>query len=171
MPIIRLARPDDLDRLAWVESSAASVFRDVAGLEWIADGPTMEPAALAVSCRDGLLWVAADDADHPVGFLAAQKLDGKLHIAEISVARCQQKQGLGAGLIAAAVDFARLKAFSAVTLTTYRNLSWNGPFYARLGFVEVDPADVEPVYREKLNEEAAAGHDPSKRCLMTMNLR
>jgi hypothetical protein len=38
---IRLARPDDLNKLGAVERSAASVFRSV-GLAWLADGGTMD---------------------------------------------------------------------------------------------------------------------------------
>jgi hypothetical protein len=28
-----------------------------------------------------------------------------------------------------------------MTLTTFRDVAWNGPFYERLGFVAVDTAD------------------------------
>ncbi len=169
MPSIRSAHADDLPHLAEVETSAASVFRNV-GLEWVADGATMDPAMLAAACRGGMLWIAADEADRPVGFLAAHELDGRLHIAEVSVARSHQRRGIGAGLVAAAVDFARRAGFGAVTLTTYRDLSWNGPFYSRLGFVEIDPADAGPGHGGKLREEAAAGHDPSRRCIMAMRI-
>jgi hypothetical protein len=55
-------------------------------------------------------------------------------------------------------------------LTTYRDLSWNGPFYARLGFVEVDPQQAGPGHVEKLREEAEAGHDPARRCVMALRL-
>jgi hypothetical protein len=85
MTSVRLARPDDLGALGPLERSAASVFRD-AGLAWLADGDTMDPAVLARLCRDGTLLVAADEQDRPVGFLAGHELDGHFHIAEVSVA-------------------------------------------------------------------------------------
>jgi hypothetical protein len=55
-------------------------------------------------------------------------------------------------------------------LTTYRDLAWNGPFYARLGFVEVDPQQVGPGHAQKVQQEAGAGHDPSRRCVMALRL-
>ena len=170
LPSVRLARTEDLEKLASIERSAASVFRDVE-LSWLADGETMESDLLAELCREGTLWVAADEGDEPVGFLAAHELDGKFYIAEVSVARSHQRQGIGAQLIAAAADHARTMGFSAVTLTTYRDLAWNGPFYARLGFAEIAPAEAGPDHAGKLRAEAEAGHDPSRRCIMVMSLK
>ncbi|MGO4571145.1 GNAT family N-acetyltransferase [Microvirga sp. 2TAF3] len=169
MSTIRIARTEDLDKLAPIERSAASMFRDV-GLVWLAEGDTMDPAVLAALCRDGTLWAAVDGEDEPVGFLAAHALDDAFYIAEISVARSHQWQGIGVRLIAAATDHARAAGFGTMTLTTYRDLPWNGPFYAKLGFMEVDPAEAEPGHVGKLRAEAEAGHDPSRRCIMARNL-
>jgi len=169
MPAIRHARSDDLIELASVERSAASLFRDV-GLAWLADGEPMDPALLAALCRDGTLWVAADELDEPAGFLAAHELDGVFHIAEVSIARFHQRQGLGARLIAAAVEHAKATGFGAVTLTTYRDLPWNGPYYSRLGFIEIDLKEAGPGHLGRLRAEAEAGHDPSRRCIMVLSL-
>jgi len=169
MPSVRLARSEDLIELAAVERSAASVFRDV-GLVWLADGETMDLALLTALCRDGTLWVVADEIDEPVGFLAAHELDGRFYIAEVSIARFHQRQGHGARLIAAAVDHARPAGFGAVTLATYRDLPWNGPYYARLGFKEVDPRAAGPGHLQKLQAEAEAGHEPARRCVMALFL-
>lgn len=166
---IRLARPDDLARLGPVERSAASVFRDV-GLAWLADGETMDRDVLAALCRKETLWVAADERDEPVGFLAGHALDGSFYIAEVSVAASHQRLGIGNRLVEAAISHGRRMGFAAVTLTTYRDLSWNGPFYARLGFVEIDPDEARPGHRGKLREEAEAGHDPARRCIMALRL-
>jgi GNAT superfamily N-acetyltransferase len=166
---IRLARADDLDKLAAVERSAASIFRSV-GLAWLADGDTMDGAALTQLCEDGTLWVAVDDGDRPVGFLAAHELDGCFYIAEVSVGQSHQRQGVGARLIDAAVLHARRAGFGAISLTTYRDLSWNGPFYARLGFMEIDSAEAGPGHWKKLQAETEAGHDPTRRCIMAMRL-
>jgi len=168
MPSVRVACSDDLPKLAAIERSAASVFRD-AGLAWIAEGDTMEAALLAALCRDRTLWVAVD-GDEPVGFLAGHNLDDGFYIAEVSVARSHQKRGIGAALIAAAVDHARTKGYPAVTLTTYRDLPGNAPFYARLGFEEIGPAEAGPAHARKLRDEAEAGHDPSRRCIMAARL-
>jgi GNAT superfamily N-acetyltransferase len=165
MPTIRQARLDDLGKLAAVERSAAAVFRD-AGLAWIADGDTLAAESLLAMHENGMLWIAVDQDGKSVGFLGALVLDQQFHIAELSVARRHQRQGLGAALITTANNGARDRQFRLVTLTTYRDLPWNGPFYAKLGFSEIDAAAVGPQHVQKLLDEAAAGHDPSRRCVM-----
>jgi GNAT superfamily N-acetyltransferase len=166
---IRLARGDDLPKLAAVERSAASLFRSVE-LGWIADGATLERASLAAMCENGTLWIAVNRADDPVGFLAAHVMDRRFHISEISVVRSHQRQGLGRALMVAAIASARADGYRRVTLTTYRDLPWNGPFYSKLGFAEIDPRGLGPEHTLKLQAETEAGHDPSRRCVMAMCL-
>nr|WP_210340249.1 GNAT family N-acetyltransferase [Microvirga splendida] len=158
-----------MERLGAVERSAASVFRGV-GLAWLADGDTMDSSVLAQLCRDKTLWVVVEEGDEPVGFLAAHELDECFYIAEVSVSLSHQRRGLGARLIETAIDHAIGAGFGRVTLTTYRDLAWNEPFYARLGFVEIDLAEAGPEHREKLQAEAEAGHDPALRCIMALGL-
>jgi hypothetical protein len=47
--------------------------------------------------------------------------------------------------------------YSAVTLTTFRDVSWNLPFYARLGFEEVARAGLRPELLAIVQDEAARG--------------
>jgi GNAT superfamily N-acetyltransferase len=169
MLLIRTACPADIPKLASVERSAASVFRE-ANLTWVAEGETLPPASLADFCREGTLWVAVTNDDEPVGFLAAHELDGALHIAEVSVTRSHQRQGIGARLISTVMEHARTAGVGVMTLTTYRDLAWNGPFYAKLGFSEIKAEDAGPGHLRKIDEEAMAGHDPSRRCVMAKNL-
>jgi GNAT superfamily N-acetyltransferase len=166
---VRNATIGDIGKLAEVERSAASVFADF-GLAWVAEGGTMDQAVLNGLRRDGTLWVAADGEDEPVGFLAAHELDGNFYIAEVSVARSHQRRGIGTELMGAATRHARDNGFPCITLTTYRDLSWNGPFYSKLGFVEVDPPEAWPGHSEQLRLEIAAGHAASRRCIMFKQL-
>jgi GNAT superfamily N-acetyltransferase len=169
MPRTRIALPKDLEKLALIEQSAASVFRD-AGLSWIAEGETMDPANPAMMCQDGTLWVSVNNVDEPVGFVAAHELDGKFYITEVSVARSYQRQGIGAELIVTVIGYARSNGAPAVTLMTYRDLSWNAPFYYKLGFVEIDSMDAGLGHTEKLQAEAEAGHDLARRCIMARSI-
>jgi GNAT superfamily N-acetyltransferase len=156
---IRLARSDDLPKLVSVERSAASLFHS-AGLGWIADSATLERASLAAMCDNGTLWVAVDPADEPVGFLAAHEMDRQFYIAEISVARSHQRQGLGRALMVAAIASARADGYRRVTLTTYRDLPWNGPFYSRIGFAEIDASELGPEHTLRLQAENRSGPCP-----------
>lgn len=164
--MIRHAHPADLAFLPDIERSAAERFLGTP-MAWAATGETQPPAALASAAAAGLLWVAADDGDRPVGFALAQPLGGDLFLAEMSVASPWQGQGLGGGLLRAVVTRARAAGeYDAVVLTTDRELPWNGPFYRRHGFVDVPAAHLTPALRARLREEVAAGFDPARRCAM-----
>lgn len=102
----------------------------------------------------GTLWVV-EAAGRPIAFLAARAADGRLHIDELDVTRDHQGQGIGRRLLAAAADWARENGLQALSLTTFRSIPWNGPFYAAFGFREWTdpPASV----RQSLLYEAALG--------------
>jgi GNAT superfamily N-acetyltransferase len=169
MTSIRDARADDLEEIAEIERSAASLFRDV-GLAWIADADPLPASELHAMLEKGTLWVSVDHTDRPTGFLTGYPIGADFYIAEMSVARAHQRKGIGADLLTAALNFARHHGFDRATLMTYRDLHWNKPFYARLGFVEVDMSVAAFEYRKKLSAEVSAGHDPKKRCLMVKAL-
>ncbi|KPA88255.1 sortase-like acyltransferase [Pseudomonas asplenii] len=170
MPAIRPARPDDIPALAAVERSAASIFREV-GLGWVAEGEPLPADYLEQLCRHRTLWVATDADDQPVGFLAAETMDRSFFIVELSVHAVHQKLGLGTALMAAAIAHARAELFATVSLTTYRHLRWNAPFYARLGFVEVEAASLGEEHVAQLQHEVDLGHDAGLRCAMVLRLK
>jgi hypothetical protein len=41
----------------------------------------------------------------------------------------------------------------ALTLTTFRDVPWNAPYYARLGFVMLGPAELGPELRDLIERE------------------
>ncbi|SDN67331.1 Acetyltransferase (GNAT) family protein [Janthinobacterium sp. OK676] len=164
---IRAATGADLPLLARVERSAAALFAQAGpDLAWLAQGETLPLSTLQGLWREGGLWVAADEHDTPVGFLAAEALDGQLFIVELSVALPQQRQGLAARLLDAAAAHARALGCAWLTLSTYRHLPWNAPYYARHGFSETDAATLGAGHARRLAREAQDGHDPALRCLM-----
>ena len=50
-------------------------------------------------------------------------------------------RGIGRALLRAGCDWAAARGYPELTLATYRDVPWNGPFYASEGFVEVGPVD------------------------------
>ncbi|WP_349370931.1 GNAT family N-acetyltransferase [Salinarimonas sp.] len=162
---VRPAREADVPLLPAVEASASTLFRSI-DIGYRGDWSTTPPGALDLCRVSGTLWVAADRDDAPVGFLAAGELDGFLYVHELSVAAEHQRRGLGAALMAAAVDFGRWAYIPAVTLTTDRYVPWNKPFYARLGFVELQREGLPPGLAQMLAKQEARGHDPARRCAM-----
>jgi len=57
---------------------------------------------------------------------------------------------------------------TALTLTTFRNVPWNAPFYARLGFEKM--TTLTPELRRKREEETAHGFAYETRCAMHLPL-
>jgi hypothetical protein len=62
--------------------------------------------------------------------------------------------------------WAEERGYLAVTLTTFRDVPWNMPFYARLGFEEIPAATLTPALRSVLEDEARRGLDPARRVAM-----
>jgi GNAT superfamily N-acetyltransferase len=115
----------------------------------------------------GTLWVAQAEGA-VVAFLGAHVEDDRLHIDEFAVAQPRQGQGLGRRMLTLAVDWARARGLAAVSLTTFRNVPFNGPFYASCGFEDWPPQDAPQAIRDRLTHEAASGlHD---RCAMRLVL-
>jgi predicted N-acetyltransferase YhbS len=52
------------------------------------------------------------------------------------------RQGVGNRLLQAAVLAARQAGYERLTLITFRDVAWNGPFYARHGFAPVEHLTV-----------------------------
>lgn len=84
--------------------------------------------------------LVAEDDGQLVGFSACQVCADALHLWELAVRHEAQGRGVGKALVQATFDLARARGLPAVTLSTFREIPWNGPFYARMGFAEVPRA-------------------------------
>ena len=166
---LRLARPDDADHWPPIERAAAQMFRHVPGLEALDLDHAWHPEDLRRLIRKGYC-LAALMGERQVGFVATQPFQRELHVWELSVHPAAQRMGIGAGLMRACLIDARNAGFAAVTLTTFRDVPWNGPFYARLGFVELAHPASHPRLAEMLSNEAVAGLPVERRCAMICNL-
>jgi ribosomal protein S18 acetylase RimI-like enzyme len=113
----------------------------------------------------GLIWVAVDRGT-PIGFAYCEVFDDELHLWELAVRLGDQRRGAGRALVAAAVEAAQERGLHAITLTTFRDIPWNRPFYGRLGFVEVAQDEAEPRLAGLAVREAAMGLDLANRCAM-----
>ena len=57
-----------------------------------------------------------------------------------------------------------------VSLSTFRDLPWNGPFYASMGFREISRQQFEP-YMIEIEEAQKPFMDVTKRCFMRRKVR
>jgi ribosomal protein S18 acetylase RimI-like enzyme len=149
---IRRARRDELEALRTIEREAGRAFASV-GMPEIAsaDPPSIAELESFVASRGA--WVAVDESDQPVGYLLSHEVDGCAHIEQVSVAPDHARRGLGAALIDRLAADAAGQGRPALTLTTFRDVPWNAPYYARLGFLTVEPAEHGPELRELVERE------------------
>lgn len=144
---IRLARQSELESLPEIERAAAQVFENYPGElgvdpQWLARVKLLEE--LLEAHDDGRLLVAVQDgSEEVVGFALLVDLGLFAHLDEIDVLPEHARKGLGTALVEAACAWAYTHGFSFVTLSTFRDVPWNAPFYARHGFTIV-PADEQP---------------------------
>jgi GNAT superfamily N-acetyltransferase len=113
------------------------------------------------------LWVA-EDSGHVVAFLAALPHGDRLHIDEFDVHRDRQGKGVGRRMLAFVADWARSRGFTCLSLTTFRNIPWNAPFYASAGFRDWPPEQAPSSIRQALMKEAGMGL--KDRCAMRLDL-
>ena len=164
---VRPTCDSDVAALPAIERAAGQRFREIPALAWLADGAGISVEEHRDYVRRGLSWLALAD-DRPVGFILAEKHTSSLFIVELSVHLDWQGNGIGRKLIACVADRARTLGLASLTLTTFRDVPWNAPFYARLGFKTLTA--LTPELHQKREEEAAHGLAYDTRCAMQLPL-
>ncbi|HBM8318442.1 TPA: GNAT family N-acetyltransferase [Enterobacter cloacae] len=164
---VRPTRPGDVTALPAIERAAGQRFRDYPELAWLAEGEVISAEQHLDYAERGLSWLALAN-DQPVGFILAELHASSLFIVELSVHLDWQGKGIGRRLIACVADQARKRGLASLTLTTFRDVPWNAPFYARLGFEMI--TTLTPELREKREEETAHGLAYDARCAMRLPL-
>ncbi len=97
-------------------------------------------------------------------------VDTSLHLEQLSVHGDHAGKRLGARLIEHLCEQASALSLAALTLTTFREVPWNAPYYERLGFFVLDETDLTPGLAAIRREEAALGLDRWPRVCMQRNL-
>jgi GNAT superfamily N-acetyltransferase len=165
----RPAREDDLPALREIERAAGRSFAEL-GMDLVADDepPTIELLRRYVAA--GRAWVHADDRDRPVAYLLADLEDGCAHVEQVSVHPDSAGAGLGRELVEHLMAWARERRLPAVTLTTFVDVPWNGPYYRRLGFRDLAESELTPELKRIRSEEAARGLDAWPRTALRYEL-
>jgi N-acetylglutamate synthase-like GNAT family acetyltransferase len=163
---IRRALPHELPLAVAIDDDACLLY-DGIGLDFSL--PKDHAYTLAEQRRwracleAGSVYFAIDGA-MPVGFAALEHLDGAAHLEQLSVLRAHGKRGVGGALLRAAIAHAA----GPLTLTTYRHVAWNAPWYARLGFQLLDEATLPAGLRARMAEERAVLPAPEQRVAMRL---
>jgi GNAT superfamily N-acetyltransferase len=163
--MIRPARVEDVAFLPAIERAAGAAFLEV-GMAAIADDEPLPVSELLAYQQARRAWVATDDLDHPVAYLLLDVVDDAAHIEQVSVHPDHAGRGLGRALIDAAAAWVRQHGLAALTLTTFADVPWNAPYYARLGFNVVAEDALSPGLRRIRTHEAERGLDAWPRVVM-----
>jgi len=129
---IRPVRPDELALLPALESAADTVFAS------LGVGPLPGPGTVAEFAAALVVLVAGDP---PVGLCRIDRIGDGAHLEQLSVHPDHARRGIGRALLRAGCGWAAAQGYDELTLATYRDVAWNGPFYATEGFVEDGPVD------------------------------
>ena len=132
MDVIRPVRPEELVVLPALEAAADTLF------ESLGIGPLPGPGSVE-DFAAALVVLVADDP--PVGLCRIDAVGGGAHLEQLSVHPGHGRRGLGRALLRAGSAWAAEHGYDELTLATYRDVPWNGAFYASEGFLEAGPVD------------------------------
>ncbi|MFD7441205.1 GNAT family N-acetyltransferase [Streptomyces sp. NPDC059909] len=166
---IRPAARAELPLLQDIERAAGEPFRSL-GMAAIADDEPPPLDLLERYRRAGHAWVTADADDRPVAYLLSEPVDGAAHIEQLSVHPAVARRGLGRGLIDHLAAVAAADGLTALTLTTFADVPWNAPYYARLGFRALGDDELTDGLREIRRAEAEHGLDHWPRVCMRRDM-
>ncbi|HEY9368563.1 GNAT family N-acetyltransferase [Streptomyces sp.] len=167
---IRPASPAELPLLQDIERAAGEPFRSL-GMTAIAEDEPLPLDVLESYRSTGRAWVAHPAGDgRPVAYLLMDTVDGAAHIEQVSVHPEAARRGIGRALIEHLACIASAQGLTALTLTTFTEVPWNAPYYARLGFRTLVDAELTDGLREIRSAEAAHGLDSWPRVCMRREL-
>jgi GNAT superfamily N-acetyltransferase len=166
---IRLARPDEIARLREIEDKAGEMFSGLGLNDDTLDSSfPIDDLIRLVGMQQ--TWVACTEDDRPVGMVFASMREGAVYVEELDVMLEFGRRGLGSRLLNCVCDWAREQRCAGVTLSTFRDVPWNGPFYATAGFRELPEPECSAAIREILADEAARGLPSDARLAMRLTL-
>ena len=161
---ITTATAEHLEVLSEIELAAATMFEGYvpASVPLVSTPQSKFQGAQ----RKGLLWVALY-GENPVGFALVEMLAEDLpHLEEIDVTPTHGRRGLGTALVHTVLEWVKRAGHQQLTLTTFRNVPWNMPFYSRLGFVEIPTHELRLELEAVVQDEADRGLDRDQRVVM-----
>ena len=162
---VRRAEAEDLPALLNVQAAAATRFARL-GLIATPDGlpETIPINAFQRATLKGLLFLA-EYAQRKVGFALCSIERPDLYLDQISVIPDAGRKGVGAALLDAASTEAARRGLWGVSLSTFRDVPWNAPFFAKQNFQEVPRAGLA-LWQLDIERAQADIMDVGARCFM-----
>jgi GNAT superfamily N-acetyltransferase len=167
---IRSARVEELTLLAHIEQSAAIRFLDTP-YAFLVDAKLLPLDFMQQRFQVGQVWVVADRRDVVIGYAVTREVDDTLYLQEIDIEPKHGQKGLGYSLVDTVRSWAKLSGYSVMSLSTFRDIPWNAPFYSKLGFRILDESELTAGFQQIRLQEREAGLPISQRVIMHCELQ
>jgi GNAT superfamily N-acetyltransferase len=167
---ITSGKTEDIAALIAVDKAASTLFEPTGLLDASALDDHVPTDVFETEIPMGNVFVARTSHDWPIGFVLVRPKGNGLYLDQLSVHPDHGQKGVGRALILRVLSEAERRKLPHVSLSTFRTIPWNGPFYARLGFQEISPDKLEPYMRE-IEEAQRPFMDVTKRCFMRRKVR
>lgn len=161
---------DDIAALVAVDIAASAMFESTGLLdpEALSDHVPAEVFEKEIPLAN--VFVARNQHDWAVGFALIRLRGNGLYLDQVSVHPDHGQKGIGRALVIRVLTEAELRKRPHVSLSTFRDVPWNGPFYASLGFKEIAQDKLEP-YMIEIEAAQKPFMDVTKRCFMRRKVR
>ncbi|MCU1360413.1 MAG: family N-acetyltransferase [Ilumatobacteraceae bacterium] len=165
---LRPAVVDDVEAMRALEVDAAHRFRAL-DMDEIADDDPPAIDLLHAYIDNGSAWLV-DDEGRALGYAVASMVDDEGHLDQVSVAADAGRRGIGTALIERVCEWTLQQGASTVTLTTFRDVAFNGPYYRSLRFVDLLDSECGPELLAIRHNEIDLGLDVAPRVAMRRQL-
>ena len=171
---IRAARVEEIPLLSETEQSAASLFLDTSYAFLVSDAP-LPLDFVQQQLQAGRVWVAVNCREQSknhqhetvVGYaIELLEVECIIYLQQLDVAPKHGRRGIGSALVNTVCTWAKAQGYRIISLSTFRGISWNAPFYSKLGFCSVDEAELTTGFQQIRLKEVAAGLPIFDRAIM-----
>ncbi|CAN5217535.1 GNAT family N-acetyltransferase [soil metagenome] len=163
MVVSRDAHLSDIPIIRALEHASAQRFVGLMDA-LAADEPTPAQVLTARIADDGLIVAVEDETI--VGFVMFRPIENRAYIEQVDVLPAFAGRRIGAALLDAVAERARGAGLAGLSLSTFREVPWNAPYYRQLGFVEVADGALTPGMLAIRAEHLARGLDETARVFM-----
>jgi GNAT superfamily N-acetyltransferase len=166
---IRPAEIDDLVTLAEIGRAADKLFLDTP-YAFLVDDEPLSLDFVIEQFQSGRVWVAVDNRDITIGYAIAQEVDQAAYLRQIDVHPAYGRRGIGRALVECVCVWASSQNYPKIFLSTFLDIGWNAPFYAKLGFQILPEVDQGSWLQQIRRKEAEAGLPIDRRVIMYRDL-
>lgn len=165
-------RDGETERLAEIDRQADQLFLET-GIENImalVNGPPTPVGEFGAMLDACSVDVACTSDGVPVGLAAALMLVGDIYLRLLAVNPDHGRRGIGSSLLTRVMEKGRQSGAARCVLSTFRDVSFNQPFYRSHGFSELSLQTATPELKHRFTAEVPEGVDAAQRLLMARDL-